>query len=95
MQGGAGHGQIINGAVNGQRADVASRELQRLHDEAVGGDQGFAFHGRQGNGVGPGVQPGIGEMAGKDRLDQFPHAPAAVAVGEGDMGVPHPVYPIG
>ena len=35
---GATHGEIVDGAVDGERADIAAAEEERLDDEAIGGE---------------------------------------------------------
>jgi hypothetical protein len=43
------HGDVVDRAVDGERADIAAREEQRRDDEAVGGDGEAARRGRSGS----------------------------------------------
>ena len=77
---GAGDRKVVGGAMYGEGADVATGKFQRLHGEAVGGEHYLAAVQCQRHGVGLHVEAGIGQVAGKDLLDQFAHEAATVAV---------------
>ncbi len=87
---GAADGEVVDGAVNRQRADVATRKLQRLDDEAVGGHvrlAAFAEIDRRGverdvQCVGTGR---IGQVPRKNLRDEFPHVASAIAVRQADV----------
>ena len=85
---GAAHRQIVDGAVNGQRTDVAAGELERLDRESVGRHDEFSIGGnRQRDRVGAGVELRVGERGREQLLDQLAHHAAAVAVRQADMRV--------
>ena len=78
----ARHGEVICGTVYCQGTDIPAGKFQWLYSEAIRGKQHFLTSERQGYGVGLGIQAAVGQVPGEDLLDQFPHEPAAVAVGE-------------
>ena len=54
--------QVVHGAVDRKRADVAARKLERLHGEAVGRYEEILSRGnRQAHGVGAGVEQRVRE----------------------------------
>ena len=54
---GAAHGEIVDGAVDGERADIAAAEEERFDDEAVGG---------KGEALGADLQDGLIVEAAQD-----------------------------
>ena len=55
---GAAHGEIVDGAVDGERADIAAAEEERFDDEAVGGE---------GEALGADLEDGLIVEAAEDR----------------------------
>jgi len=78
----AGHCEVVGGAVHGERADVAARELDRLHREAVGGEHQLAVRRvpREHGCVGVGIEVGVGEVPREQVVDELAHEAPAVAV---------------
>ena len=80
----AAHGQIVDGAVHGERPDVTAGEEQRLYHErirrkgharAADLDDGLVVHA---------VEHGVGEQRQKDIAQKFGAQPAAAAVAQYD-----------
>ena len=82
--------KVVDGAADGEFADVAAGEAPGAEDEAVGGhgDAG-AFDGEDGGVVGGEV--GAFEVFGEEVMDEGGGFAAASAVGEGD-GVGHETF---
>ena len=81
---GAHAGQVIDGAADGEFADVPARELPGGDDEAVGREGEFALGGRQDGGVVRG-ELRIGEVSLEDppiakALSSMPSPPTSVTV---------------
>ena len=78
----AADGQIIDGSVDGQRPDVASREEQRRHHKAVGRHRPASLGCRQQGGVAQAGQVFI--LHGRQQMlrNQPSHQPPAFAVGQ-------------
>jgi hypothetical protein len=76
----ATHGEIVDGALNRERADVSPAEQERLDNERIGGDrQANAIDGNDGL-IFEAVQKRIAERGKKDLLEQFRAQLAAAAV---------------
>jgi hypothetical protein len=73
-------GEVVDGAVNGQLADRAAREAQRLDHEAVGGDEHVAGGARV-------IELGHAERGREQAFDQRLGRLAAGAVRDRDRGV--------
>ena len=85
---GAGHGQVVDGAVDGQVADVAAGEEQRGHHVGVGGERDpGAAHGQLGR-VLQRLEQRVAERVEEDRLDQGVRRLAAGAVRHRDALFP-------
>jgi hypothetical protein len=84
------HGHVIDRAVHGERADIASREEQRRDDEAVGGDGEAARGDGQDRLILLPRQGVIGELAHEHALDQVGHVAPARAVAHLDAALPCP-----
>ncbi len=79
----AAHGEVVDGAVDGERADVAAGKEQRPHDIGIGREGGRAVD-RQHGAVVAAVEFRIVERRANHVVDQAGHRPAAAAVGELD-----------
>lgn len=77
---GAGHGQIVGRAVDGERADVAAREDQGGDHEGVGRHPDPPGRQRQDRLIVASVEPGIGESGAEELLDALARRPPAGAV---------------
>ena len=76
------HGEVVDRAVDGQRADVAAGEEGRLHHEGVGGEgQPLAPDGDDGA-VAERLEVRVAEGGREERLDEARGLPAPAAVGE-------------
>lgn len=91
---GAGHGQIVDRAVDGQFADRAAGKPQRLNDEAVCRHGDAAGGQLQRGGIRQGVEPGIGQNRPDQSFDQLARRFTAGAVRHRDLfvGKGHPVW---
>ena len=78
----AGNREIVDRAMYGERTDIATREFQRLHGKAVGGNQNFATIKRDRYRVGLHIERIVGQVVREQLLDQFAHQATAVAVRE-------------
>ena len=97
---GPGHGQVVDGSIDGQFADVAAGEEEWMDDERVGGEgqprAGGAKYGgvvRRRGGIAfqaHGLQPvGLRRSKGRQKkpLNQLAHQPSSAAVRELHGGV--------
>ena len=82
----AADGEVVDGAVDRQRTDVAAGKFQRLDDEAVGGHVRFALAERDRRGVQRDVEAvgscRFGKVPREHLGDQFAHVAPAVAVSQ-------------
>ena len=90
----AAHGEIVHGAVDRQRADVAARELERRHHEGVGGVGQAVAAGRELGQVEARLvlvhrQRRAAELTDHQVVDQVAHGLAATAVGQVHHVAPH------
>lgn len=82
------HGEIINGAMDGEGADITAGKKQGLDHVGIGGEGDAARGHGQGNGIMVGgVLPGDGEGGGKHFGNELLHQLAAAPVGEENGGV--------
>ena len=70
LRGGPAHGQVVDGAVDGQFADVAARKEQRRDHVGVGGQRDPGRPGLQGGRVLQRFQQRVAEAVQEHRLDQ-------------------------
>ncbi|MNG90609.1 hypothetical protein D3C79_495060 [compost metagenome] len=73
------HGEIVDGAGDGQLADVAPLEEERGDGEAVGGEGDGALHRQQGR-VFTAQQDLVAEVAEEELVDQLVHLDTATTV---------------
>ncbi len=83
----AAHGEVVDGAVDGQLADRAAREAQGLDDEAVGREGQPRTAGLDRRDIGERLQSRRGECGHEDALDQRLRGLAAGAVRHRDVRV--------
>ncbi len=82
--------EIVHRAVDGERADGPARKFERVHGEGVGGDHRIEVGGkRQRRRIEAEIEAGMGKRAREHLLDQRPHVPPAIAVGERNVTIPH------
>ena len=87
---GAGHGQVVDRAVDGQVADVAAGEEQRRDHVGVGGERQPGAVDPQLRGVLERLEQRVAEGVEEDRLDQGVRRLAAGAVRHRDAFFPDP-----
>ena len=81
---GAAHGEIVDSAVYGERADIAAAEEERFDDEAVGGE-GETFGADLEDGlIVEAAEDGTAEGGQEDVAQQVCAEPAAGSVAEQD-----------
>jgi hypothetical protein len=83
-RGRAGHRQVVDGAVDGELADVATGEEEGADDEGVGGEGELVLAGADQGRVAERVEQLVGELAQEDPLDQVVGGLAAGTVAQGD-----------
>ncbi len=88
------HGQVVDGAVNGQAADVASGKDNGIDDIAVGGHGERGGHHRQQGAVIHFREKWVGEGFNKKLADEFVSGAAAAAMVELDGVRFHMIVPI-
>ena len=81
------HGQIVDGAVDGQCADVASREKERADHKRVGGERDGAVSGAEHRAVVLCPEKGVFKRGQNEVAEQILHLAAASAVSELDAFV--------
>ncbi len=79
---GAAHREIVDRTVDGERADVAARELERSHDIAVGRERERPVNGLEHGAVMAQLELGIVERGPDHGVEQPQHRTAAAAVRE-------------
>jgi hypothetical protein len=75
------HGEVVDGSVDGQLADVAAREEERLDHERIGGEREPVGDGR----IAELVEHRVGELFHEEALDEPSRRLATRAVGERDQ----------
>ena len=83
------HGDVVDGACDGEPPDVAAREEEGTHDVAVAGDGDGTGHGREKRAVVAFVQPDVREVPSEDVVNELRGGAAARTVGEVDGAVLH------
>ena len=89
QRGGAGHRQVVDGAVDGEVADVAAGEEQRRDDVGIGGEREPGAGDVQPGRVLELLEPGVAERVEEHGLDQGLGRLAARAVRHRDALFPH------
>ena len=77
---GAAHCQIIDGAVDGQAADVAARKEQRLDDVGIGRECQSSPRNVDRGAVMPRAKHGVVERRQEDPVDKIARRPSAAAM---------------
>ncbi len=83
----AAHGQIVDGAVHGERADIAAAKEQRLDHEGIGGEGEARAGDLEHRLVFQAGKHGVGESGEEDVAQQLGAELAAAAVAE-QHGIP-------
>ena len=66
--------------MDGERAEIATGEFQRLNRETVRCDHDLAVDCGQRHGIGIGIEHGIGQMPCKQLRNELAHEAASIAV---------------
>lgn len=83
---GAAHAEIIDGAVDGELADVAAGEEERTDDVRIRCERETRAAGGENGAVVLGVECGVGEGGAEDLVDEVLGESAAATVADGDFG---------
>ena len=83
---GAAHAEIVDGAVDGELADVAAGEEERADDVGIGGECEAGAGGGEDGAVVLGIEGRVREGGAEDAVDQVLGEGAAAAVADRDFG---------
>ena len=82
---GAAHAEIVDGAVDGELADVAAGEKERADDVGIGGEREAGAGGGEDGAVVLGVEGRMREGGAEEAVDQVLGEGASAAVADGDF----------